>query len=123
MFGKHERLKAIADVFYDAPSTPKVSRAGEQMFLRLYQAREHDMNSHGYSAFLKSANKVKPDLPSLPSTKGSAQQHAFGMFLQVQHGWTTTCHLKSGGGYEGTCANEIPPEDKEVDVEFLPEEN
>ncbi|KAF2887089.1 hypothetical protein ILUMI_19084 [Ignelater luminosus] len=85
MFRKHERLKAITDVFYDALSmAEEVSAAGEQMFLRFYQGRKHDLNSHTYSAFLRFANKVKSDLPLEPSTKGSAQQEVFRVLLQVQ---------------------------------------
>lgn len=85
LFEKDGSLTAIGDVFYNHSSTPEaVSQAGERMFLKMYNARQTDLNNHRYSAFLRSANKLKPDLASLPPTRGSAQQHAYRVFLQVQ---------------------------------------
>ena len=47
-------------------------------------ADQRDLNNLRYLSFLKSSTKVKADLPSLPPTRGSAEQHSLRVYLQVQ---------------------------------------
>lgn len=79
-------MKTISDIFTN-PSTPadKVAQAGEKMFLEMYQATadQQDLNKLRYAAFLNASTKPKPDLPSLPPTRGAAHQHSFRVYLQV----------------------------------------
>lgn len=79
-------MKTISDIFAN-PSTPadKVAQAGEKMFLEMYQATadQQDLNKLRYAAFLNASTKPKPDLASLPPTRGAAHQHSFRVYLQV----------------------------------------
>lgn len=65
-----------ATVFYDPTSTPDaIAKAGERMFIAVYgtPSTQSDLNRYRYTVFLKSCTKPKPDLSSLPPTKGSAK--------------------------------------------------
>lgn len=85
LFIRDSSLYSISHVFYTETSTHKeVADAGEQMFLAMYNARVTDLDKQRYLAFLKSTTRVRPDLPSLPPTKGSALQHSYRVYLQVQ---------------------------------------
>lgn len=87
LFEQNPLTKEIAAIFYDPTSTQDaIAESGEKMFLAVYRApsSQTDLNSHRYSVFLKSSTKLKPDLSSLPPTKGSAKYHSFRVYHQVQ---------------------------------------
>ncbi|KAF9409263.1 hypothetical protein HW555_011298, partial [Spodoptera exigua] len=87
LYDQKPLLKEIATVFYDPTSTPDViAEAGEKMFLEIYRApcTQSEINRYRFTVSLKSCTKLKPDLSSLPPTKGSAKYHAYRVFHQVQ---------------------------------------
>lgn len=87
LFDQKPLLREISTVFYDPTSTANViADAGEKMFLEVYRApcTQSEINRYRFTVFLKSCTKPKPDLSSLPPTKGSAKYHAYRVYHQVQ---------------------------------------
>lgn len=56
------------------------------MYVKWYGAlaKERSLNDYLYNSFMKSVSNAKPDLASLPPSKGATKQHSFRTFHQVQ---------------------------------------
>lgn len=75
------------------PINPEIiERAGEDMFLLMYQAAhgQKDLNRHRYTCFIKSSTKARGNLASLPPTKGAAEQNS-------RNGLGTTISIHNSG--------------------------
>lgn len=99
---KNPSLQNVSDVFYSPTSThDAIANAGEKMFLATYSATVGDLDKQRYGAFIKSTTRVKPDLPSLPPTRGAARQHSYRVYLQVQEWLGNTLEATSWGWDRG----------------------
>lgn len=80
-----DEIKEEYDIFKNPSSTPwMIEQSGEKMFLAIFNAKnEPDLNQLRYKSFLRISNKPKVDLATLPPTRGSAKQHSFRVYLQV----------------------------------------
>ncbi|CAG9820117.1 unnamed protein product [Phaedon cochleariae] len=132
LYLKSREVHKAAAVFSDPSSTTaQVQKAGETCILRWYgaPAEEVTLNAFRYNSFLKSVAIIKPDISSLPPSKGATKQHSLRTFHHVQvwlgndlppqmHGWKIEDNcLVPVSQCIGNCLNRDPQVDSENEGE------
>lgn len=87
MFTKKKHLIPEAEKFYDPNATAEnIAAAGIKIIHELFDSKCEFKTLHGirFSCFVKSSKKGSIKLESLPPTEGSAVQHSYRTYLQVQ---------------------------------------
>ncbi|KAL7304817.1 hypothetical protein TKK_0003040 [Trichogramma kaykai] len=87
LFTKSNDLLEDAQKFYDPnASVEEIAKAGIKIICRLYgaKAKEKQLHELRYDQFAKLSKRGPVKLEALPPTAGSALQHAYRTYLQVQ---------------------------------------